>query len=473
MPSSAHPVTVVVPVYGDLPSLRECVESLLRNVDQSAHRVLLVNDVGPEADEIEAALLDLIRDEPAFFYERNPRNLGFVSSCNRAALELDTTDNDIMLLNSDTVTTPGFIEELAAVLHDSPTHGAVCPRSNNATIASLPFKLRDPSAGRTPERTAQVWDALKDTLPRFSVAPVAMGFCILMRRELIREYGLFDEVFAPGYGEENDFCLRIREHGFLSLIAHRALVFHMSGRSFVGTRREILRSTHEKILTTRYPYYTDAVRTYIDQERDPVDAFADALVPGDEIVRVLINLDQEKGYRLDARNSELSARANALSSSTIKFTVCVPDRFAFRVSKRFPALGVVRQSRLDGQWDLAIAYEKDLTPTVLARLNQVSPRWYIAGHDMNTPLGFADAAVDSFSASDSLHQIVDQWGRAPVDVARLRGRWHALTTETRYLVAGTPPLESPVMRLLRRVEAITPHSAGWARGVVKRVVRHR
>ena len=48
-----HPVTIVVPVYGDWPSLSDCIDSLKKNVDTHLHTVLLVNDCGPEANEIE------------------------------------------------------------------------------------------------------------------------------------------------------------------------------------------------------------------------------------------------------------------------------------------------------------------------------------------------------------------------------------------------------------------------------------
>ena len=109
--------------------------------------MLLVNDSGPDADAIEASLLAQIKGWGSIRYERNERNLGFVGTCNRAVTELDATDNDILLLNSDTVTTPKFLEEMSTVLHLSPLHGIVCPRSNDAVIASFPYKLRDVSAG--------------------------------------------------------------------------------------------------------------------------------------------------------------------------------------------------------------------------------------------------------------------------------------------------------------------------------------
>src|SRR5262249_38608194 len=116
------PVTIVIPIYGDLPTLTTCIESVKRNVDLDRNRVLLVNDCAPDADVIEESLLAKIEGWSSFRYERNERNLGFVGTCNRAVTKLDTTDNDILLLNSDTVTTAGFLEELSAVLHLSPLH---------------------------------------------------------------------------------------------------------------------------------------------------------------------------------------------------------------------------------------------------------------------------------------------------------------------------------------------------------------
>ena len=448
-----HPVTVIVPVYGDLPSLTACIESLLVTVDQSVHRVLLVNDVGPDADVIETAILALIAGEPAFHYARNPENLGFVGNCNRAALELDTTDNDLLLLNSDTVTTPGFIEELSAVLHASPTHGAVCPRSNNATIASLPYTLRDPSVGRGEQRSLDVHAALRGLLPQFSVAPVAMGFCFLVRRELVREYGLFDEVFAPGYGEENDFCLRIGQHGFLSLIAHRAIVLHVGARSFSRSRRAALRAAHERILVERHPGYPDAVQQYLHIDRDPVDAFADALAPGDDLIRLLIDIDE--GAKPGPSALLRAARAGALSGVVV--TVSVPDAQQRRAARSLRPLPVVAHSRLDGQWDAALLSSTSPSLAQRRRLNRVSLRWATAE---STPTDFIDATLESG------HDI-QRVGRAPVDVERLRARWAAYAT--RDSSGALPaPAESTAKRLARRAQQRWPGLATLVRRTLRR-----
>lgn len=283
---------VVVPVYGDLESLLRCVAGLVDHLDTSVHRVLLVNDCGPDADAIERALLERIDGRPGFRYERNDRNLGFVGTCNRAVLELDhgTDDADeaVLLLNSDAVPTAGFLDAMLDVLDEDRT-GVVTARSDNATIASIPYRLTNRGAARTEERTRAVWGAVAPLLPVSQVLPVAMGFCFLTRRELIAEHGLFDDAFAPGYGEENDYCLRLAEHGWTSRIANRALVLHAGGKSFSGNRNA-LRAAHQRELERRYPFLPDAVAAYQRHGATATERFADALVPAGPPLRLAVDL---------------------------------------------------------------------------------------------------------------------------------------------------------------------------------------
>ncbi|MCK8671905.1 glycosyltransferase [Rhodococcus sp. NPDC003382] len=285
----AENVTVVVPVYGDWASLDKCIASLQRHLDPR-HDVLLVNDCGPEVDSIESNIKQSIAGWSNFSYHRNATNLGFVRTCNRAVFELDLTDNDILLLNSDTEVTEGFVEEMLSVLYMSEKHGIVCPRSNNATIASVPVKFMDQGqVDREIEYSLETYSRIRSHLPRYSVVPVTPGFCILIKRNLIRNFGLFDEVYGLGYSEENDFCLRINKFGYSSVMANHAIVWHLESRSFTSRKKAELQKRNEGIMLKRYPYYLGHVEKYLKSYIDPVDWFADVIGRSGKI-KVLINL---------------------------------------------------------------------------------------------------------------------------------------------------------------------------------------
>lgn len=273
MVSKPKNVTVVIPVYGDWPSLEKCLTSLKEHLP-ARHKVLLVNDCGPEIELMEKNIHQSISGQSNFEYHRNNQNLGFLKTCNRG-VELDQTDNDILLLNSDTEVTPGFLDEMGKVLYGHPMHGCVTARSSNATIATIPLIPREPIEDRDHQYAYKVWSSIKNLLPEYSVAPVAMGYCLLIKRELIEEFGLFDEIYGLGYGEENDFCLRINAHGYSSLIANKAFVYHFESRSFTSQRRIELIAKNEKVLIARYPFYYQWVERYINRQIHSVDYFAD------------------------------------------------------------------------------------------------------------------------------------------------------------------------------------------------------
>lgn len=61
----------------------------------------------------------------------------------------------------------------------------------------------------------------------------ASGACLLVRRDVIKQVGCFDEAFFM-YSEDMDFCLRVRNAGWKILYFPKAMVLHLSGKSSGG-----------------------------------------------------------------------------------------------------------------------------------------------------------------------------------------------------------------------------------------------
>jgi GT2 family glycosyltransferase len=196
-------------------------------------------------------------------------------------LELDKTSNDILLLNSDTKVTDGFLEELIEVLNLSPKHAAVSPRSNNASIVTIPLSQAI-HHGIDSKQAYKIYQKISPQLPRFYVAAVALGFCMLIRRSVIKKYGLFDPVFGKGYGEEVDFCRRVKKHGYLSIIANHAFVYHLEARSFTSELKQKLIEEHNQIIWQRYPEYRQENRDWMDEK-----------VPAETAIEKSLGIDAE------------------------------------------------------------------------------------------------------------------------------------------------------------------------------------
>ena len=120
------------------------------------------------------------------------------------------------------------------MLHLSPFYGIVCARSNNAVDSK--FSLQATGSVNRLIRFARAAEVhcciVQHTSPLHHLTRGPRDFAFLVRRELITRHGLFDDVFAPGYFEEYDFCLRMNELGYSSILANRAMYSSIGTSSF-------------------------------------------------------------------------------------------------------------------------------------------------------------------------------------------------------------------------------------------------
>ena len=261
MPHQPGPaIDIIVPVYNAADDLRRCVDSVLLHTDGD-YRLLLIDDASP--DPAIGAYLEEMQSRalPQVHSVSNDNNVGFTLTANRG-MSSARSGADVVLLNSDTIVTRGWLNKLVRCAQSDACIGTVTPFSNNAEICSLPrFCENNPWP---PERdTEPMVRALeRAAAPSYPELPTGVGFCLYIRRALIDSIGVFDPVFGLGYGEENDFCMRAARAGFRNVLCDDAFVVHLGGSSF-GAKRGDLAQRNMAILLQRHPHYLDLVAAYI------------------------------------------------------------------------------------------------------------------------------------------------------------------------------------------------------------------
>ncbi len=262
---AARDVDVIVPVYRGLADTQRCLESVIAAVGQTQSRLVVINDASPEPELVDwlALFAEQHRDRVVLLH--NPQNLGFVETVNRGMALSDS--RDVVLLNSDAEVHGNWLDRMQAAAYGEARVATVTPFSNNATICSYP-KFCAGSA-LPPTETVGSLDALcADLLAGLTVElPTGHGFCLYIRRDALQALGLFDaETFGRGYGEENDFCQRALQAGWLNLQALDVYVGHAGSVSF-GSERDQRVQRAMALLRERYPQYEPAVYEFI--RRDP------------------------------------------------------------------------------------------------------------------------------------------------------------------------------------------------------------
>jgi GT2 family glycosyltransferase len=378
--TSAHTsnLGIVIPLYRS-PSLVKALErNLLERAAELAEcnsTVLFIND-SPDDEELEKNLQQAVLTlSPLLDVKvlRNESNQGFVRSANRGLQWCLENDADALLLNSDALLADGCVSELRRVSSIDPMIGVVCPRSNNATLCSLPFQW---SSKRLPfDEALAAFKQLGAYLPEWQFVPTGVGFCMYIRHTIVSDFGLLDEIYSPGYHEENDFCCRINRCGFRVALANRAFCYHDESVSFGSKKKLELNLRNEKILNERYPEYQRAVGTYFSSPEFRFEQTISSLVPDkDGPPRLLIDLSHfRKAFNGTFEYGKKIARALAdMSPRLFNITLmCNSEEASFHdLAIEFKGIRIIPTTS-DETFDLAL---KPAQPFNLAEIELLSNR---------------------------------------------------------------------------------------------------
>ena len=250
-------VTIIIPIYNAYEEVVMCIDSVINTTAHLNCKIILIDDASPD-DRIKPVLKKYgnISNITIIF---NETNIGYTNTVNKG-IEL-AKDNDVILLNSDTITTYNWVENLYKTAYSNPLVGTVTAMSDNAGAFSFPESgIANPKPDKMPYNNyANI--ILRETVKCLPVeVPTGSGFCFFIKRDLINEIGLFDhEAFPRGYGEENDFCMRAKSIGWKNVITPYVFIFHVRTASF-GDEKTKLVEEGVSIVLERYPSYLEEVK---------------------------------------------------------------------------------------------------------------------------------------------------------------------------------------------------------------------
>ena len=197
----------MVVAYASTATLRDCLEALPRD---RLHGVVVVDNGSPTDDARiagEVPGVQVVRQD----------NVGFGGGCNRGAAALPDAEL-LLFLNPDAIVGPDDLALLVAHLDGSPSCGLAGPRLYSA---GEPLTSAGRRGGVRTELRTVVPTALAPWFPqrryppdydRTGPAGYVEGACFLVRAEVLRALGGFDESFFLFF-EEMDLARRLAGRG--------------------------------------------------------------------------------------------------------------------------------------------------------------------------------------------------------------------------------------------------------------------
>jgi GT2 family glycosyltransferase len=172
-----------------------CLRSIPRDF-----RVILVDNGSPNED-IDKARAELLEQDTMILL---PENYGFAKAMNIGIQS--STAPFVCILNNDTVIADDAFDKMLFYFGIDKSLGIVGPRTNRCES-----EQRADGPGH-------------QTL--FYTNGLLAFFCAIIRREALEEVGLLSEEYGLGYGEDDDYCIRMRQAGWKLGIANDAWVDH-------------------------------------------------------------------------------------------------------------------------------------------------------------------------------------------------------------------------------------------------------
>jgi O-antigen biosynthesis protein len=213
--------SIIILTYNKLEYTKKCIESIRQYTEPNTYEIIIIDNASTDGT---VDWLKQQKDIKAIF---NENNVGFPKGCNQG-IEVSSGEN-ILLLNNDVIVTKNWLTNLLACLYSSEKIGAVGPVTNYCSYyQTIPVSYGDDLDEM--HNFASVYNRLNPDLWEQRIKLI--GYCVLIRKEVIDKIGLLDERFSPGNFEDDDYSYRIVQAGYQLVLCKDTFIHHFGSTSF-------------------------------------------------------------------------------------------------------------------------------------------------------------------------------------------------------------------------------------------------
>lgn len=254
-----NPASFVILSYNSREMMIECLESIRKNCVPGSYEIVVVDNCSSDG------IREYLMEQKDLKLRLNETNTSFAVGCNQGA-RLTRPENDIFLLNNDTVVPPLALFYLRMGLYADEMVGAAGPTSNAVKIAQLPdcsFSTKEEWLNHTSDIHLPGENCLE-------YMAWLVGFALLIKRKAWDFVGNLDERFVRGNFEDTDWGFRLNLAGYKSVLCHNSFIFHygsVSMKKDLAAYNKSLKDNEERLnrkLGIEFHYFMPCRREIVD-----------------------------------------------------------------------------------------------------------------------------------------------------------------------------------------------------------------
>ena len=218
--------SIIILTYNKLEYTIKCIESIRKYTEKGTYEIIIVDNASTDGT------VEWLQNQEDIIKIYNKENLGFPKGCNQG-IKIATGDN-VMLLNNDVIVTKNWLDNLVKHLYSSKDIGAVGPVTNNSVYFQwIKVDYKNINEMQT---FAEKYNEYNPSLCEERIKLI--GFCMIIKKEVINKVGLLDEAFTPGNFEDDDLSIRIVKEGYKLIFCKDTFIHHYGSISFEAGKRE-------------------------------------------------------------------------------------------------------------------------------------------------------------------------------------------------------------------------------------------
>lgn len=227
-------ISIIIVNYNTKDLLKQTINSVINSTHGIDYEIIVVDNASKDGS------IEMVKEQfPGILLIDNNKNLGYAKANNMGIKK--AKGRYILLLNSDTVVLENCLKDCAMYMDENKDIGALgcrvellngeldraCKRGFPTPQASLYYMLKLDKLYPNSKRFGQ-YNLTYLCNDEINEVDVLVGAFMMVRNEAILKVGLLDEKFFM-YGEDIDWCYRIKEAGYKNIYYPKTKIIHYKG----------------------------------------------------------------------------------------------------------------------------------------------------------------------------------------------------------------------------------------------------
>lgn len=243
-------VTIIIPCFNAVNYTKQCLKSVLKHT-LIPYELILINNGSTDGTKKYFNSLQKTLKTTQYLQKiqilQFENNLGVAKSLNLGISK--SIGKYFCYLNNDIIVTKDWLYKMVKIFKKD---------CKIAAIGTVFNKLQDEYFVKKVEKDKNIIDEVAKVISilnhnKIKLATTIHGLCMFIKKSVFKKVGLFNENFYPCFGEDIEFCERLKKNGYKLVDAMDVFIFHywhksVKSKEFDGKYKNIRKviAKHQK-----------------------------------------------------------------------------------------------------------------------------------------------------------------------------------------------------------------------------------